>query len=522
MHIYLLEYMLVPFFYPCIHLSIFWVFISSVFILHFSQDLPLESLRQRLNDLSKSATVLNSNLRTKVPVNARWIHNITHPYSIIRSPCNQVKVALLGLLSDEPGIFRDNTFKRIPIGNVLDTYSNLHQQLIPTGQADLLVPLTHESIVRDRELAKHMLTLDSAGVIIGGHEHQPYDEFIRDANRSELSGVRITKSGMDANSVSLIDLTFEVSSDGERPKLAEIEYKLMEIKNLDPSFVVQKVVDKHMSVIKAMEDEYIIDGDTTNLLPPGVPLSSERTQFQQTTVGSIFCQMIKDEMEVDVAVVNGATFKGQKRYENNKISYAELKKELPFPTKLVVVPMKRWELEEAIHYSRTAYGNGTDLDAEEIPRKGFLQVDWAFDQMGETNGGHDDVLQVALPRNLLNGFCKIAPLMDIGARLNKEGTFPGTDDYVPAIDLIVRHLCKNRWYQIINRFTSFEELDLNNDGVLDRDEIKQMMKRVIGHEPADFVIDDMIASIDTDGNGVIDMGEFSYLLATMEREKNQW
>jgi hypothetical protein len=327
---------------------------------------------------------------------------------------------------------------------------------------------------------------------------------------------------MDANKASLIDLTFEVSNDGERPKLVEIEYNLMEIKSLDPSFVVQKIVDKHMSVMKAMEDEYIIDGDSTNILPPGVPLSSERTRYQQTTVGSIFCQMIKDELEVDAAIVNGATIKGGKRYDNNRISYAELKKELPFPTKLVVVPMKRWELEEAIHYSRTASEDGTDSDAQEFPRRGYLQVDWAFDQMGETNGGHEDVLQVALPRNLMNGFCKIKPLMDLGARFKKEGTFPKSDDYVPAIDLIVRHLCKNRWVQIMNSVTSFEEVDLNNDGVLDRDEIKQMMKRVIGHEPADFVIDDMIASIDTDENGVIDMGEFSYLLATMEREHHHW
>jgi hypothetical protein len=431
-------------------------------------------------------------------------------------------VALMGLLSDEPGVFRDNTFKKIPIDNVLDTYSDLYQQLIPTGQADLLVPLTHESIVRDRELAKHMLTLDSAGLIIGGHEHEPYNEWISDADKSELSGVRITKSGMDANAASMIDLSFEVFSNGDPPKLAEIEYELVEIKNLDPSFIVQQIVDKHMSVIKAMEDEYIIDGDSTNILPPGVPLSSERTRFQQTTVGGIFCQMIKDEMEVDVAIVNGATIKGGKRYDNNKISYAELKKELPFPTKMVVVPMKRWELAEAIHYSRTAFENGMDLDAQEVPRRGYLQVDWAFDQMGQTNGGHDDVLQVALPRNLMNGFCKIEPLMDMGARLKKEGTFPGSEDYVPAIDLIVRHLCKNRWFQIINSVTSFEELDLNNDGVLDRDEIKQMMKRVTGHEPADFVIDDMIASIDKDENGVIDMGEFSYLLATMEREQHHW
>lgn len=36
--------------------------------------------------------------------------------------------------------------------------------------------------------------------------------------------------------------------------------------------------------------------------------------------------------------------------------------------------------------------------------------------------------------------------------------------------------------------------------------------------PADFVVDNMIAAIDADDNGVIDAGEFSHLLANMERE----
>ena len=34
-------------------------------------------------------------------------------------------------------------------------------------------------------------------------------------------------------------------------------------------------------------------------------------------------------------------------------------------------------------------------------------------------------LKVALPRNLLNGFCKIKPLMNVGKRLKEEGLFPG-------------------------------------------------------------------------------------------------
>lgn len=45
-----------------------------------------------------------------------------------------------------------------------------------------------------------------------------------------------------------------------------------------------------------------------------------------------------------------------------------------------------------------------------------------------------------------------------------------------------------------------------------------MMERFLGHEPPDFVVDDMIDAIDVGEDGVIDAGEFSYVMATMERE----
>ena len=67
------------------------------------------------------------------------------------------------------------------------------------------------------------------------------------------------------------------------------------MKNYEPSVVVQAIVDKHESVLKDLDEEIIIDTSaaSNSLLPPGVLLSSEGTRFQQTTVGGVFCQMIK-------------------------------------------------------------------------------------------------------------------------------------------------------------------------------------------------------------------------------------
>lgn len=492
------------------------------------QDIRLDALHQRLSDLSKSVVVLNTNMRRGLhQARADWMQEVTQPYSIINSPCRRVRVALMGLLSDEPGIFRDNTFKGIPIDNVVNTYFDTVQEILGSQIADFCLPLTHESMIRDKDLAQAILehsttTMQTKGVIIGGHEHEPYDELVTPENETDASGyVRITKSGMDAHSASLIDLTFDCQENTKPAKLVEVDYDLVPMATFDPSVVVQKIVDTHESVVKALENETIIDTESTTMLPPGVFLSSERTRFQQTTVGSIFCQMIKEEREVDAAVINGASIKGGMTYPDGKMSYAQLKKELPFPTKLVVVPMARFQLDQAIMYSRTAIEEGADRTLAEIPRRGYLQVDWDYEQTGNL-GFPDDILQVAVPRNLLNGFCQIQPLMDVGRQLKKEGIFSGPDDYIPALNVIVRHACKNRWTRIVGDLKVFQEFDLNGDGVLDRNEIKSMMTMYLGHDPPDFVIDDMLAAIDDDENGVIDRGEFSFLLAEMERERGRF
>lgn len=293
------------------------------------QDLKLDTLHQRVTELSKSIAVLNSNVlpiedddssSTTNNTQTNWIRSLTHTYSLVPSACGRVTIALLGLLSDEPGIFRDNTFKSIPIGNVLDTYTNLYETLVGSSQekrlADFCLPLTHQSMARDKELAHHMLEVnESLGLILGGHEHEPYNEIVtgNDGDNSS-SFVQILKSGMDAQHASVVDITFELDGDVHEsssilsssslmnttsellPRLVKIEADLVDLSAYDPSPVAQQVVDKHMSVISALEHEIIVDADhatntTVMRLPPGVELSSKRTRFQQTTVGGIFCQV---------------------------------------------------------------------------------------------------------------------------------------------------------------------------------------------------------------------------------------
>lgn len=457
-------------------------------------------------------------------------------YAIVTTPCRQVKVALAGFLSDEPAMFRDGTFRGAAVGDILTTYSNLRDRLlVPTdgGEADWLLPITHQSLERDQDLARHMLDVSSGdggggtmhGLILGGHDHVPINVDVdSDAGVNGDRSVRILKSGCDARAVHVVDLTFDVCA--APAVLVDVQSELVELVDYAPSVVVSGIVRERMAVLESLELEDIIHADL--LLPPGVPLSSQNSRCRQTTVGGVFCTAVKDELEVDVAILNGATIKGNTTYPKSFLSYAALKQELPFPTKFVVVPMKRWELHEAIHYSRT---KNPDVTAEEeaarqtrnpagmVERKGYLQVDTEFDRIGFHTGDQDDDLTVALPRNLLAGFCQIEPLVRLSDRLAALGALPAEDDYIRAIDLIVRHFCKERWFELLSGDgVQFADLDTDRKGYLTRADVTRLLTDAIGHAPAPFLVDDMIAAMDADENGVIDAGEFSFLLASMERE----
>ena len=108
--------------------------------------------------------------------------------------------------------------------------------------------------------------------------------------------------------------------------------------------------------------------------------------------------------------------------------------------------------------------------------------------------------------------------MELQKELERKGKLPHSDDFTPAIDLIIRHACRQRWFDLIYDDITFDDIDINHDGFLDKSEIKSFMERYLKKDVPDFVVDDMMSSIDEDYNGLIDVGEFSYLLAKMERE----
>ena len=130
-------------------------------------------------------------------------------------------------------------------------------------------------------------------------------------------------------------------------------------------------------------------------------------------------------------------------------------------------------------------------------------------------------IRVALPRNLMGGFCGIRPLIDLGTELRAAGKYPERDDYMKAIDLVVRFCCKERWATVMGANLTFDELDLDGDGKIDETEVSILLEAVLGEDPDRHIVADMISAIDTDGSGSIERGEFDELFEQVQARRGE-
>ena len=70
-------------------------------------------------------------------------------------------------------------------------------------------------------------------------------------------------------------------------------------------------------------------------------------------------------------MLNGASLKGDAVYPDGRLTLADLRAELPFPTKIVTVQMPGSVLQAALRWSRT-------MPLEATSRRGYLQVRFRF------------------------------------------------------------------------------------------------------------------------------------------------
>ena len=426
-------------------------------------DVGLKALRKRLGEFD--ATLINSNVPGAVD---------GAPATAVVSLPGGKRVGLLGLLTSEPGVFRKDVFRGLEIADVLSTAKTLAAELRADDGVAAVVALTHQSIDADLELSR----TGAVDLVVGGHEHEPF---------LEGETCRVVKTGQDAVRAAIIDL--DVSND-----TVVTSVKFEDVTRLAPHAGAAAAAAEQKAFLTSLDNEKILSSDE--------PLSSERTRFQQTTVGRLLCSAVRDWFACDAAMINGGTIKGGTTYATPALSLLDLRRELPFPTKMIVCDMPGSVLRDAVAHSRKG-----EPDDE---RRAFLQVCDAVDvddrdRVISVRGEPLDpekLYHVALPRNLCKGLFNIKPLVTWAEATD----LPAEDDFVPAMNcVLLRHS-----YALWRRLGEIDEIDTNHDGVITRDEVAEALQRRRGVAPPKILLDNVMEALDADHSGTINRDEFAH------------
>ncbi|HEX8706228.1 MAG TPA: bifunctional UDP-sugar hydrolase/5'-nucleotidase [Myxococcaceae bacterium] len=219
--------------------------------------------------------------------------------------------------------------------------------------ATVIIALTHLELEQDRQLARCV----PVDVIIGGHDHERIED--------RSTGTPIFKVAADAVELGRLTLDVDESSGTVR----KLDWRVLKVTNKvqeDPSFAV--AMRRYDSLVAELAQPV---GQTT------VPLDARKkaVRSQETNLGSLIADALRDAAGTDVTLVNGGAIRGDTVFPAGELARREILSIFPYADKLVRMEVTGAVLLEALE-------NAVSKSAEDPEPGRFLQVSglrFAFD-----------------------------------------------------------------------------------------------------------------------------------------------
>jgi 2',3'-cyclic-nucleotide 2'-phosphodiesterase (5'-nucleotidase family) len=469
-------------------------------------DVSMTDLAQRV--LQSEFVWVNTNMREL----DETIDVDTVPHDIVKITHGsfQKKIAILGLLTEDPSLYRPGSFGGAKIEPVLDATEQYLTQLLPL-EPDLIIPLTHQRMPEDREFC-NKFTGNSFPIVIGGHDHEPYDE--------THSGARIVKTGLDAQNTAIIDIKWSISPSGEVSNKPSIEVDMVPTTTFAPDPVIKALVKGHERVIYELDraklfriadwiegrpdscfEHTATNGDDAEHKTEKL-FSTANNRLGPTNGSTILTSMLRMGMRANCAILNAGTIRANKVYpkEQEWFTWSDLKAEIPFTTEMSAFYVPGHVLRDTIVNSRRGV-----LRNPPVSSGGYLHT---CDQIVMNEAG-DDIVTIrdepfdpdklyltAMPTKFMAGIDNHVPLLNWA---KQENIVVDDEMGLPAKMLIVQMFSALLWLNM----GSFETIDTNHDGLLTRDDVRQRAVEVFGEEVADLVVDNIMSVADLRHTGYI-------------------
>lgn len=421
-------------------------------------DVPPAELRERVRELH--ATWIDTNVEGFEPKLPRSdVVNVTSREG------RTVRVGLVGVVMSDPSVYRRTPFGGAAIRPANDAAVSEAARLLREENCACVVPVTHQPLEDDRALARAAIA-PPFPVILGGHEHVPVLE--------ELGGTWIVKAGMDAARAAVTELAW---NDAASP-VPSVSSRLVPVTSYAENQPLRALVDLHMAKVHAIESATLVT------LGPGATLSSVGTRVRQTSMGAWVCSRLRDALGADAGVFNGGGIRASREYRE-RITFGDIKTELPFDNEVVTVPLPGSVLAEAIATSRS------HAPAES---GGYLQVD---DRLATTPIDPARTYRVATVRDLFLGMDHIEPLVR-WAQAN-PGSLPPAGSGREVKLVLVESCALALWRSL----GGFDAIDANHDGRVTLEEIEAAIARVRHEAPSEVAAKLVLQALDRDRSGEV-------------------
>jgi len=467
------------------------------------------------NKHTKPIIWINSN----VPELNEKLNVQTCEYATLTLPNSTIKVALMGLLTEDPSLYRPGAFGGATIEPLLKTAKQLHAKLKRTH--DTVLAMTHQGIEQDRIMACEFG--NTIPLIMGGHDHEPYLETHHhhhhnnnNNNDNDDDQCQIVKSGMDAQYAAIIDLTWS-NKNVTNTNVPTIQVQLVDTAKFPKNQDIQKRVDQHQAILKELDAAQLFAvadwttptvGNSTGTATPS--FSTKDNRLGPSTGTTAICSMIRMGMRCEVCLLNAGSVRCGREYpKDHQFTWADLKSEMPYPTKMVACLVPGSVLQETLQYSRR-------YATQNIAKGGYLHTsrttichdDGTIESvLGKPFDPHKQYM-TCFPYGMLEGIDDQKPFLEWANKTTtttqsmtneSSNILPNDHVGIPAKFIIVQVLSTLLWLKL----GKFADIDTGKTGVIEKQELQARLEQVYGKAMATLMVENIFSVADMNQSGTI-------------------